>query len=223
MKHLVLIACAALIVAACNNQPKPGETADSTAAAAAAPVTSTDNEAPQPYTMPDSATAMKNWMAYSTPGKEHQLLASTTGTWEGEMTSWYEQGKPPMVSKTKSVDKMILGGRYQETTYSGDMMGLAFEGRGLTAYDNARKEFISTWVDNVGTGMVIMRGSWDEATKSINFKGKMVDPSIGDGKERPIREVFRYVDANNTVMEMYGYGPDGKEFKSLEIKLKRVK
>lgn len=29
----------------------------------------------------------------------------------------------------------------------------------LLAYDNARKLFISTWIENVGTGMMVLEGT----------------------------------------------------------------
>ena len=56
-----------------------------------------------------------------------------------------------------------MGGRYQEGTYSGDMFGMPFEGRGMVAYDNATEEFVSTWIDNMGTGMMVTKGKYDEA------------------------------------------------------------
>lgn len=49
----------------------------------------------------------------------------------------------------------------------------------------------------------------------------MVDPAIG--KEVDIREVFTIVDNDNQVMEMYGKGYDGKEFKTMQINYKRKK
>ncbi|MFL5810456.1 MAG: DUF1579 family protein, partial [Flavisolibacter sp.] len=87
----------------------------------------------------------------------------------------------------------------------------------------AKKEFISTWIDNMGTGMMVSRGKWDDATKSLTLVGKMVDPSAGNGNEVPFREVWRVVDNDHQVMEMYGPDPSGKEFKTMEIKMTRKK
>jgi hypothetical protein len=33
-----------------------------------------------------------------------------------------------------------------------------------------KKMFSSSWVDNMGTGIMNMEGTWDEATKSIILK-----------------------------------------------------
>jgi hypothetical protein len=36
-----------------------------------------------------------------------------------------------------------------------------------------------------------------------------------------LREIFKVIDDKNQLMEMYGPGPDGKEYKMMEIKLTR--
>lgn len=74
----------------------------------------------------------------------------------------------------------------------------------------------------MSTSLMNMEGTWDEASKTINFKGKMLCPA--NGKECEMREVYKIVDDNTHVMEMYG--PDmktGKEYKSMEIKFVRSK
>ena len=101
------------------------------------------------------------------------------------------------------------------------MMGMPFEGMSTVAYDNAKKIFISTWIDNMGTGLSTMEGTWDEGSKAVNSKGKMFEPSVG--KELTMREVFKIIDDNTQTMEMYKPAPDGKEFKTMEIKYTRKK
>ena len=169
----------------------------------------------------DSATMMKNWMAYMTPGDVHKMIQSWNGSWTGEATMWQAPGAPAETSKTTAVNKTILGGRYQVSNHTGSMMGQPFEGMSTLAYDNARKVFISTWVDNMGTGLMKLEGPWDEASKTMTLSGKSVDPSSGTGKEMDIRETFSLIDDNTQLMSMYGAGPDGKEFKMMEIKFTR--
>lgn len=169
----------------------------------------------------DSATMMKNWMAYSTPGDVHKMIESWDGTWADQVSSWYSPGAPPEISKSTAINKTIMGGRYQVTNHTGNMMGQPFEGMGTLAYDNAKKVFISTWIDNMGTGMIKMEGPWDDASKSMTLTGKCVDPGSGTGREMNLKEVFKIIDDKNQLMEMYGPGPDGKEFKMMEIKLSR--
>jgi hypothetical protein len=119
---------------------------------------------------------------------------------------------------------MVLGNRYQQSIHKGDMMGMPFEGISTVGYDNHKKVFIMSWIDNMGTGVMNGEGPWDEATKSITFKGKMVDPSLGTGKECDYREVFTIIDKDNQKMEMYCPDPKtGKEFKTMELKMTRKK
>ena len=178
---------------------------------------------PQAEAPPDSATMMKNWTAYMTPSKPHEMMASWNGTWSGDITMWHAPGTPPEKSKGTAVYKMMLGNRYQVGNFTGNMMGQPFEGMSTLAYDNAKKMFISTWLDNMGTGIMVLEGPWDESTKTMILKGKGIDPSAGNAREMDIREVFKTVDENTQVMEMYGPAPDGKEFKMMEITYSRKK
>ncbi|MEG0848217.1 DUF1579 domain-containing protein [Flavobacterium plurextorum] len=166
----------------------------------------------------DSAAQMKAWAAYATPGNEHKLMADEVGTWNCEMTFWYEpNGKPEKATSTANV-KMILGGRYQEAIYIGTMMGQPFEGKSTLAYNNASKEFTSTFIDNMGTGMMVGFGKYDEKTKSIEFKGDMVNPM--NGIKTPYREIYTIVDPKTRKMEMFDM-KNGEEYKSMEIIMKK--
>lgn len=216
MKKALLLVAAPIVLWSCSESKTSAPTTE-------APKDSTATTATEPaHTMPDSATAMKNWEAYATPGTMQQLLASRTGEWTGECTMWMSPDAPPMKSKTSAVSKMILGGRYIESVHTGDMMGMPFEGKSITAYDNARKVFQSTWIDNMGTGIMIMEGTWDEATHALTMTGKMVMGEMGDGSMGDFKEVVRMEDADHEIMEMYKV-ENGKEIKTMEIHSERKK
>lgn len=210
MKHITITICAAAIFLACNNEKsKPVEPKFAAAATVSVPVA----------TAPDSATVQKNWMAYMTPGEEHTLMTTWNGTWTGDVTMWEAPGATPTKTTATAVNKMVMGGRYQQSNFKAIMNHQPFEGQSILAYDNARKLYISTWIDNMGTGMVVSEGPWDAASKSITLRGRMVDP--GTGKQMEIKEIFKPIDNNYQVMEMYAVAPDGKEFKTMEIKYTR--
>lgn len=172
--------------------------------------------------VPDSI-AMQKMMEYGTPGPMHAMLASWDGTWIGETTMWPSESAPPMSSKGTAVNTMIMNGKYQMSKHSGDMMGMPFEGQGIMGYDNATKEFTSTWVDNMSTGVMIMKGTWDEGSKTLTLTGTMPDITR-PGKECKLKETFKVVDDNTQIMSMYGPDPaTGKEYKMMEIKMTRQK
>ena len=89
----------------------------------------------------------------------------------------------------------------------------------MVDYDNASEEIVSTWIDNMGTGMMVNKGKYDEATKTSTFYGEMVDPVTKKAKK--IKEVITYIDDNNQKMEMFDVSEDGKEFKSMQVVSKR--
>jgi hypothetical protein len=158
---------------------------------------------------------MKAWQEYMTPGEVHKMLQKSEGTWNGEITMWMAPGQEPTKSKGTAKNEMILGGRYLQGVNKGDFMGMPMEGISLTAYDNAKKKFYSTWIDNFGTGIMTMEGTWDAKKKAIHFKGTMTDPMTG--KDVKVRETFTFIDDNTQFMEMW-MESNGKEFKSMEIK-----
>jgi hypothetical protein len=217
MKPLTIACFFALLVllAACND----------TATDASVDAAKTDSPATAAATPPpgpelDSATKAKNWQEYMTPGDVHKMVASWDGTWKADMTM-YMPGAPPQVAPGKSVNKTILDGRYQTSVYTCTMMGMPFEGRSTMGYDNHKKLFVSTWIDNMGSGIMTGEGPWDEASKTITIKGKMMDAETRT--EKDYRQVMKIIDDNNQFMEMYGAGPDGKEVKFFEIKYTRGK
>jgi hypothetical protein len=161
---------------------------------------------------------MKAMMAAATPGESHQMLAKSAGSWTGTVTMWMQPGAPPTVSQAQATNEMIMGGRYLKSTNSGNVMGMPFEGVGITGYDNVRKQFVNSWIDNMGTGIMTMSGAWDAASKSIVYTGSMADPV--SGKDMAFREVWKFVDNDHQVMEMYNQ-IDGKEVKSMEISYTR--
>lgn len=207
------IAYLLLLVAftACNNETKTEATAIDT------PATATTTAAAPPM---DSAAMAKAWQDFATPGDMHKWMAGHEGTWDAEVTS-FMAGAEPSKSKAKETVKMVMNGLYQEGNLSGTMMGMPFLGKSILAYDNAKKQFALTWIDNMGSGLLLMTGQYDAATKTLNFKGTQTDPTTG--KDANVRQEQKFIDDNTYVLTMYGDGPDGKEAKFMEATFKRVK
>ncbi|MFZ5948659.1 MAG: DUF1579 domain-containing protein [Stygiobacter sp.] len=157
----------------------------------------------------DQEQMMKKWQEAITPGKMHELLSKMVGEWDTEMTLIDPSGQE-MKSKGVSKTESILGGRYFLTSQSGMMMGMPFEGKGLDAYDNVAKEFVSIWVDNMGTGVTVMKGYYDEKTKTLNYKGESLDAMTG---QAVIYRTVTKIDNDNKIsFDMYSI-QNGKEAK----------
>jgi hypothetical protein len=164
---------------------------------------------------------IKALQAYMTPGEMHKMMAMVEGEWTTDGKMWMDPKGQPVASKGEASYKMILGGRYQESTFRGDMMGMPFEGKGLMAYDNLKKQFENTWVDNMSSGIMKTEGTYDPGTKTYNMSGKMVDPM--SGKECKMRETLKIVDNDTHVMSMYVTMGDNPEYKTMELTFKRKK
>lgn len=216
-KTILSLAALVLLTAACK---KAEETpASDTTVTDSTTVKTETAEAVKPM---DSAAMMKAWEAYATPGDAHKMLAMDNGNWNIESTMWMKPDDPnPTKSKMTSTSKMILGGRYQQANYSGTVMGAPFEGMSTVAYDNSTKKIVSTWVDNMGTGIMYMSGPYDGTSKTMELTGECVDPMTGQQKK--VRETFTVVDDNTRKMEMFDAPEGSKEYKTMELLMTRKK
>ena len=160
----------------------------------------------------------KAWMDYMTPGPMHEMLAGSVGEWKTKNTHWMDPAGEPIVNEGTVKFEMILGGRYLKSTHTGMVMGMPFTGVNLQAFDNSTKEFTATWIDNMGTGLSVSNGTYDETSKTINFTGTMIDPM--SGKEVKYRQTIQLLNDNHQVMEMFIY-LEGKEFKNMIVELTR--
>jgi hypothetical protein len=166
---------------------------------------------------PMDPAMMQAMMAAATPGAEQKALEEFVGTWKTTVTMWMMPGADPMTSEGSSDNRMILGNRFLEQHFTGNVMGAAFEGIGYTGYDNVRKQYWGTWMDNMSTSMMMTTGS--KSGKTYSFSGSMPDPMTG--KDSPVEEKVTIVDANHHTMEMWGPGPDGKMYRTMEIRYTR--
>jgi len=169
----------------------------------------------------DSVDVRKAWEEYATPGLAHKMMADENGTWTATMTFWEDENATPEVYTSTAQAKMVLGGHYQEVMYQGTMMNMPFEGKSTLAYNNKTGEYTSTWIDNMATGMMVTKGHYDEPVKAIKLSGVMADPITG--KDIKVREVYTFVDANTRKLESFDTKEGKKEFKSMEIVMKRKK
>lgn len=208
-KLSIALSVVLLLASACNNEKKDASTNSST-------VAKTDS-AGGPI---DTAAMNKAWAAYMAPGSVHQMLAKSDGKWNAEISFYQSPDQPPVVNTAVCENKMILGGRYQQSIYKGVIDNMPFEGQGTLAFDNSKKIYISTWIDNMGTGIMYLEGTFDEATKTLNMKGRATDAVTG--KDIRVREAMKIIDDNTQQMEMFDT-KEGKETKTMSILLKRAK
>jgi hypothetical protein len=184
---------------------------------------------PKPASAPAAGAAapamdpamMAKWTAFMTPGPEHKVLDACVGKWTSHIKMWMDPAAPAMESEGTAEGKWIMGGRYLQEDFKSTMMGMPFEGMGLTGFDNIKKAYVGSWIDNMGTGVTTMEGAYDAAKKTISCTSQCPDPTMT--KYVSSRMVSTLVDANSHKLEMYGPDKSGKEFRCMEITYTRAK
>jgi hypothetical protein len=179
---------------------------------------------------PNEAEMMKQMMELSKLNDNHKLLASLDGTWSFTNKMWMN-GDPTSKaeeSKGTAVRKSMMDGRYFSMDVTGKMMvpgpdgkmkEMTFRGHGMDAYDNAKKKFVGTWIDNMGTGVMMSEGDYDPATKTFTYNSEM---EMMPGMKQKVREVLKLTDNNHMTFEWYE-DRGGKEAKTMEIEYTRKK
>lgn len=162
----------------------------------------------------DMQAVMEVYKKLAIPGAPHKLLARMEGSWNTRTKSWMEPGKPPEESIGVCEQKMILGGRFLQQECTGEMAGSPFNGIGFTGYDNHTKQFVSTWMDSMGTGIYFFEGPASADGKSFTQKSRYDDPVKG---RMEWRSVCKLVDDNTMSFEMYGTVVGGAEEKMMEM------
>lgn len=158
---------------------------------------------------------MEAWARAATPGDFHANLEDLVGQWDLKVRWRMQPEAEWMESQSKAESKWILGGRFIVEHVQGESMGMPFEGFGHTGYDNVKKKYVSTWMDSMGTGMMMSEGTCDPSGKVFTFSGTFMDPMTG--KSKTVKSVLQIINKEKHVFEMFDTGPDGKEFLSMEI------
>ena len=160
---------------------------------------------------------MAAMMKAMTPGDQHKQLSRMAGDWTFTNKMWMAPDAPPAESNGTMHAEMILGGRYVQSVWKGNMMGQPFEGRGTDGYDNLSQKHVSSWVDNMGTGIMYSTGTCDASGKvcTSTTAADMMDPMTG--QMTSTRMVVTWKDDKNFGMEMYMKPAGGAETKSMEM------
>ena len=217
---LPLIACAAItavVSVAFAQSPAPQPSAPSSTVTT--PVVTAAS--------PDPAEMMKQMMEMAKLNENHKLLADLVGSWSYTV-KMMAPGEPSSTSTGSLTRKPVMNGRFFLGEYSGSMKmpgadgkmkDFTFKGMSVEGYDNVKQKFVSSWVDNMGTGIMNSEGSYDPATKTFTYSGEM-EPV--PGMKMPVREVIKITDKNHHIFEWYE-NRGGQETKTMEIDYTRKK
>jgi hypothetical protein len=171
-------------------------------------------DAPSPAAMDEM---MKKWQEAMTPGEAHKQLGYFVGTWATETKMWMQgPDAPPEITKGTSTMKYILGGRFVQQEMKSTMMGKPWLGIGLLGYDNFKKAYVGSWVDNTATALATMEGTANADHTVFTLNGKMDDPTTGE-KDKPVQYVWRIVGKRTHIFEIFDPSIKGSSTKVVEV------
>ena len=110
--------------------------------------------------------AMPEGMPAMGPPKELAACADKIGTWDVATEMRMDPNAAFMPSVGVCTFSMVVGGAAVQSVYTSNMMGMPFEGMGLTTYHTGTAKWMTTWVDNMGGTMSVYTGGMKD--------GKMV-------------------------------------------------
>jgi hypothetical protein len=170
-------------------------------------------------TKPTQDQLLAAFLKYGRPGPEHKLFKQMVGKFDAELTTFVD-GAPAGKSAASSTNEMIMKGRYLHGDFSGSVMGRPFTGASLWAFDRAKRKYVSLWIDDMSTAVLIAEGDADASGKVITVSGTERDPLTGQDKK--IKSVLTIIDADHHTWEAFET-IDGQERRMLSIAYTRAK
>jgi hypothetical protein len=165
----------------------------------------------------DMQEMMKKFAEIATPGEAHKHLGQFVGKWDTFTRMWWEgPGKPPAESKGASEIKWIMDGRFLLEESTGQVMGMPYRAMSITGYDNFKKKYVVSYIDNMGTALYTGEGKFDAANKVLTSYGKMDDPMTGE-HDKTVKYVISTAGKDKYVFEIFDEVGGPNEFKAVEI------
>lgn len=158
----------------------------------------------------EQADMMEAWAKLASPGPEHADMAQYAGTWNMTTKMWFDPAAPPQESTAVATWKLAMDGRYMIEHVDGKPFqeGMpAFKGMNISGFDNFTKQYFYTWIDNMGTGVMVGRGESKDGGKTIEFMAEVPDPMTGGMTKS--KSIVRHISLDRVEFEMHSPTPDG--------------
>jgi hypothetical protein len=159
---------------------------------------------------------MELWKKWSTTDEHHKELAWYVGTWDTE-----SKGVGPSPAKGTAEFKWIIEGRWLAHEVKSTLFGMPYHGYGVMGFDRFKKKWVNSWVSNMDTAMLRFEGVIVDPTGTVKALYGEMDEYLSGEHDKPVRGIYRKIDEDSFVYELWdmAWGPDGG--KVLEISNKR--
>lgn len=162
----------------------------------------------------DMQEMMEAYQKLAAPSEQHEKMARWEGQWDVRMKTWMGPDQPPQESRGTAEFKSILGGRFLQQTMHGEMMEGPYNGAGFLGYDKVTEKYVTVWIDDMSTSVMVFEGTADPEHKTITQTAHYDDPIQGP---MDFRTVTTVMDDDTMGFEMFSTGASGTEEKMMEI------
>ena len=183
----------------------------------------------KPASTPSEAEMMAKMLELANPGEHHRELAALVGNWNYNVKFSMNPGEPlGDAGRGTAVCTAVMGGRYFIMNVTGKMLmpgadgkmnDMEYKGMAIDGYDNVKQKYISTWIDSMGTSILVSEGSYDAASKSFTYLFEM---EMMPGMKVKTRQVVKILDPDHHQMDWYETR-GGQEVKTMQIDYTRQK
>jgi Protein of unknown function (DUF1579) len=143
----------------------------------------------------------------ATPGAVHAQLAKRAGEYTTVTKFSKQPGGPAHESRGTAKLTVVLDGRFLMEEDGGMFMGQPTKGIRIWGYDNAAKQYESSWMYTGSTGIMRLTGNSSDGGKTIKFIATFNDEG---GTKQTFDAVLRFLDDDHFLVGLYAKMPDGK-------------
>jgi hypothetical protein len=148
---------------------------------------------------------------------EHGRLAAMVGTWDVEMTFWFQPGAPGVAGKGTSTIRPLFDGVFIEEAIDGALNGAPFSTLAWTGYNTATHQYEATRIASTNTLRIAETGRYDGQAKQFELKAEYTMA----GEQWRQRTVIQPLSDGAMVAASYLSFGNVPEWKAVEIKYTR--
>jgi hypothetical protein len=145
---------------------------------------------------------------------EMEILEDDVGIWRADVE--VRPAPDAQVQKSEGMMKNRMCGPWLVSDFKNKTSG--FEGHGICGWDSVEHRYVSTWVDPMRRGLVVMHGEWDADNQALRFVGEMSRP---DGSRLRWREVTERPEDDVRIFRSFVPLPGGGEFEVMTLRYER--
>ncbi|MEL6499078.1 MAG: DUF1579 family protein [Planctomycetota bacterium] len=155
----------------------------------------------------DPMAMMAAMQEANTLTEHHERFESMVGVWDGVISADLPGGGM-WESKGVMTNELVMGGRFVQGTWKGDMMGQPFTGVSLMGYSKLAGEYQSVWYDSTANQVNYYTGSAN-ADGTTTMMGEETDPMTGT--TLATKDILSMQDENHMTMVRTYVTPTGEE------------